>query len=360
MVNKSSIINTAFLIILFTITSIGMVSCQNSNSEKTKIINTKEMKKYEWRPTACAPKYNPMQIHKGRLIYENGESIYIPSGHTLHQGWGKIGPTHVVGEDLKPIPVTLEITWVSYLEKKFYNGRFDLPSEKIQNLFEEGYINRLNKKDTYGDINIGLAPGGIVVVWLLGGGRTTEIAKFQASETEVTIKEFAPGAIISMEEFMNSVLEEDFNEETKAKMNPNSIPFGKWDMYREKFTWKPSVQFLKQGKLKEIRITFYNGESLYTIGSNKIIDQFQKYAVPDHIRMEWVDQNNNEFGSKIYFDENEMYTVYQKLFEKQKEKPAELTLEIDKYNSNITIALQNELEKIEIKKARIKVYETSN
>ncbi|WP_378175736.1 DUF2931 family protein [Aquimarina sp. SS2-1] len=356
---SNSRLNTTILMVIFMI-SIGIVSCQKNSSNKVTSNTLKEMEKYEWRPTASAPKYNPMQIHKGRLIYANGESIYIPSGHTLHQGWGKIGPTHIVGDDQKPVPVKLEITWVSYLEKKFYKGSFDLPAEKIQSLFEEGYINRLGKKDTYDDINIGLAPGGVIVVWLLGGGRTVDIGRFQASETEVSIKEFAPGAIITMEEFMNSVLEEDFSEEVKAKMNPDSISFGKWDAYRQKFFWKPSVQFQKEGKLQEIRITFYNGESIYTIGTNKVLDRFQEYAIPDHIRMEWVDQNNNEFGTRIYFDENEIHSVFHKFYETPNQKPAELVLKIDQYNSELKLFLQNESEKIDIKGARIKIYETSN
>ena len=360
MENKSSILNISLLITVITIMNFGLVSCQNRNSNKKGINTTTKMEKYDWKPTACAPKYNPMQIHQGRLIYENGESIYIPSGHTLHQGWGKIGPTHVVGEDMKPVPERLDITWVSYLEKKFYKGSFDLPSEKINTLFKEGYINRLGKEDTFGRINVGLAPKGVIILWAIGNGWSKEIGRFQASETQVSIKDFAPGAIMSMEEFMNSVLEDDFNEETKAKMNPDSIPFGKWDNYRKKYPWKPTIKFATEGKLKEIRMTFYNGESLYTIGTNKILDQFAEYSVPDHIRLEWVDQNNNEFGSKIYFDENEMYTVFQKIFEKSKEKSAELTLAIDKYNSHLSIVMQNDSERIEIKKARIKVYELSN
>ncbi|MDH7446808.1 DUF2931 family protein [Aquimarina sp. 2201CG14-23] len=360
MENKSSILNTVLLIILFTIMSVGVVSCQKNNTTQTPTNTIKEMTKYEWRPTASAPKFNPMQIHKGRLIYENGESIYIPSGHTLHQGWGKIGPTHVVGEDLKPIPVQLEITWISYLEKKFYKGTFNIPSEKINQLFNDGYVNRFGKKETFGRINIGLAPKGIVVLWAMGGGWSKEIARFQASETEVSIKEFAPGAIITMEEFIESVLEEDFSEEVKAKMNPDSISFGKWDDYRQKFQWKPSIEFYQKGALKELQISFYNGESIHTIGSNKILSKFQDYAVPDHIRLDWMDENNNEFGSKIYFEEDEIQTVFQTFYKNLNQKTGELVFKIDKYNSNITIALQNESEKIDIAKARIKVYETSN
>lgn len=77
---------------------------------------------------------------------------------------------------------------------------------------------------------------------------------------------------------------------------------------------------------------------------------------------EWngTDQNNNQYGTRIYFEENEIHTVFEKMYEKSKDVPTELMLTIDKYNSDITIALQNASESIDIKKARIKVYETSN
>ncbi|PKV50751.1 Protein of unknown function (DUF2931) [Aquimarina sp. MAR_2010_214] len=360
MVNDSRIFNMIFLVVTITLGSISVISCQNNDPEKKRKMSSIGMKKHEWRPSASAPKYSPMQIHKGRFIYENGESINIPAGHTLHQGWGKSGPTHVVGDDFKPIPIQLEIVWVSYLEKKFFRGTFDLPAEKLSKLFKEGYIDRLGKKETYSEINVGLAPGGVIVIWLIGNGWTTEIARFQGGETEVGITEFAPSAVMTLEEYMNSVLEDDFDEEIKAKMNLDSIPFGKWDVYRKKHQWKPSIKFKKEGELKEFRITFYNGESVYTIGSNKMLDQFKDYPVPDHIRIEWMDKNSNEFGAKIYFDENETHAVFQKIFEKSKYKPTELIVEIDKYNSNIIIALQNESETIDFKKVRVKVYETSN
>ncbi len=336
------------------------MSCQNNKSDKKKNINTTEMQKYEWTPSACAPKYNPAQIHKGRFIFSNGESINIPSGHTLHQGWGKSGPTHIVGDDFKLIPSKLEITWVSYLEKKFYKGIFNLPKEKITKLFQNGYIDRLGKKETYSEINVGIAPGGIICVWLIGNGWTIEVARYKGDATNVSIEEFAPSAIISMEDYLNSVLAEDFNEETKAKMDLDNISFGKWDNYRKRYQWKPNIKYKKTGELKEIRITYYNGESIYTIGSNEILNQFQDYPIPDHIRMEWTDKNGNEFGSKIYFDEEEIIMAFKKVFEDLDHNQAELVLEIDKYNSDLTVILQNELKAIHLKKARIKIYETSN
>ena len=139
------------------------------------------MKKFEWRPTANAPKYYPSEIISGNFYMDDDSSIYIPKGHTLMTGWGKTGAAHAVGEDFKGVPYKFDIKWVSYLEEKFYGGTFELPKEKITQLFEEGFINSLNKEDTYSKIVLGLAPGGFISVWLRGGS-AKEIITYQASE----------------------------------------------------------------------------------------------------------------------------------------------------------------------------------
>ncbi|WP_108868969.1 DUF2931 family protein [Aquimarina aquimarini] len=360
MVNNLQRLRAVFLVLVITLTTISVVSCQDNNPKKEKITNAIGMKKYEWRPSACAPKFSPVQIHKGSFIYENEESIYIPSGHTLDQGWGKLGATHIVGDDSKPIPVKLEITWLSYLEKKFYKGSFDLPSKKIETLFAEGYMDRLGQKKTYSRINVGLAPGGIVVVWLMGNGWSTEVDRFVASETEVTIQEFAPSAMMTIEEFIDDTLEEDFDEETKSKMNPEQIPYGIWDTYRKKYNWKPVVMYQEPDDLKEILIDFVNGESLNTIGDNPVLGQNKEWPIADYFRLKWKDKNNNDYGAKIFFDYRETQEAFEKVYQNPKAKEVELILKIDKYNSDIELSVKSDSEVIMLEKARVKIYETSN
>ena len=62
--------------------------------------------------------------------------------------WVNLAQVHVVGDDFKPLPNKLVITWFSYIENKFYTGEFDLPYDKIKQLFDEG-LDVYSKWKTY-------------------------------------------------------------------------------------------------------------------------------------------------------------------------------------------------------------------
>ena len=79
-----------------------------------------------------------MQLVSGEFRWAGGGSLYIPSA-TLHGGWGRAVSLHVVGDELKPLPDSVEVLFFSFLENKFYQGRFALPRDSIARLFREGF-----------------------------------------------------------------------------------------------------------------------------------------------------------------------------------------------------------------------------
>ncbi len=318
------------------------------------------MKKFEWRPTANAPKYYAAEIIDGNFYMEDGSSIYIPKGHTLMTGWGKTGAAHIVGDDFKPVPYKFDIKWVSYLEEKFYGGTFELPKKKLTQLFEEGYINSQNKKEFPDSIVIGLAPGGVIVVWLYGSF-TTEIARYQASEIKMTIEEFKPYATRTLDDYLKVIKSNIIEEDIKGAIDVNNIPFGLWDTYRKKYIWAPKINFKADGnpKLKTILVNSYNGEFFNTYGENPFITKMVERAIPSKIVMNWNDSNGNGYGAKVFFNEEEIFKVFDAVYKQEKRNEGILILEVDKYNSNIKVFLESDIERIELKKTIIKVYETS-
>jgi len=96
------------------------------------------MNLYEWLPTESAPIAFPMEIIEGTLFYPGSGSIYIPDRRPFANGWGRTGSMHLVGDDAKPVPERLELTWFSYAEDKFYSGRFELNHARLDSLFDAG------------------------------------------------------------------------------------------------------------------------------------------------------------------------------------------------------------------------------
>ncbi len=346
----------------FFICCLVVIACKNPKTENTSTTESKTQmtKKFKWRPTECAPKHYPVSIYQGDFITEDNEYFMVPKGGTVSNGWGSSGSVWSVGPDIKPVPVRLKIIWISYTENQFYFGDFELPKQKMIDLFEEGFINtRNNKHETYNNIAVGLAPGGAVSVWLIGGGHTAEIGHYQATKTEVSMADFKPNAIISLEEYIQS-RKKEFSKETKQVIAEQGIPIGKWSNYTKRFLWKPKITHQEEFKLDVFSNDFYNGESFNALIDNPILQRFENYPPPKEVFLRWYSKLNYKFGCTVYFDETEIWEAFKKIYKNPDTKQAELLLNIDKYNSNLSIKLASEKDTIDIKKATVKFYETSD
>lgn len=334
--------------------------------------NSKQNDKYDWMASSCAPISYPAEIVKGDFYLADGTSLYIPTGgRLLKAGWHDDGATHVVGSDLKALPTELEVKWMSYVEKKFYAGRFKLDYDVIHKYFKKGFLDQHKKQYTFRKIVAGVAPGGIVVVWLDGFGIRVEIGRYKAKEIELSIKEFKPNAVIPLNDYLNQKIERHLTEEVKEEMVTQKIPFGLWDIYRKKYNWQPKIIFANEGKVTLISFKYYNGEiSTHTSHPEEV--GYNDKAIPKYIELQWEDKKGNKFGSKIKLGqiykkddflafkktEKEIFDIF-KTASNTETKQTDLIIKIDKYNSNIKLFLSNEKEEFEITKAIIKVYENS-
>ncbi len=225
-------------------------------------------------------------------------------------------------------------------------------------LFEKGFINDQGKPDNYDEIAVGLAPGGAVSVWLLGGDFTTEVGHYQAIKTDVDMKDFNPDGVQDKDEYVK-VTTESFSEETKKVIAEQGIPIGKWTTYRQRFLWKPVLKHEDSYKLATFHNDFYNGEMYNVSVGNPILDDYQNYPPPKKSSFRWYDKNNNRFGCRVHFNEKEIWDAFKKIYKNPETKQAELVFKIDKYNSDVTIFLKSETDSIKIEKAKIHTYISS-
>ncbi|MGS0528338.1 DUF2931 family protein [Zobellia nedashkovskayae] len=316
------------------------------------------MKKHEWKVTECAPKLYPIEIVTGKLISTFDKvTTSIPSGSTINTGWGAFGSLWITGEKLKSVPDKLEVTWLSFAEKTFYTGKFDLPKQKIMNLFEKGTIDERGRKEPFDTFKIGLAPKGHVAIWLSGVGESVEIGYFQASKTEISMKEFHPGGVPTLEEYL-TLNAESFSEELKEIVTNevNDSVKERYSNYREKYLWKPKLTLNNSGTFENIYINYYNGEHLYTNATNPILQNFELRAVPKYISPAWSDTNNYKYKADIYTDEKEVLNAFSTLSKDSRSTECLLCIEVDKYNNRLKVYLKTDSNKIELLESEIKVY----
>ena len=167
------------VIIILCLLSINFTNCMGINHRK-----------YDWSPTVCAPKNYPVKLVSGVFVLPDKKGCSLRGAACDNEGWGEMGGGVLSNE--MPAPIVLDITWLSFAENKYYAGTFDLPQKKIDSLFATGYIDASTKKhQTYNLMIVGMAPGGVCVVWLTGSwGTQVEIGRYQAKETQLTLSDW--------------------------------------------------------------------------------------------------------------------------------------------------------------------------
>ena len=174
-----------------------------------------------------------------------------------------------VGDEL---PQNVDMVWLSYKEDCFYRLKTAIDYEKVAKLFREGFNQRvLNgevRHKTYDTIVVGIAPGGVVVLWVgYGYLPLTEIGRYQAEKIKlrepegldnhqklIFDKEYAKRLLTN-----NTIIPEDFREANKNK----PIPFGLWDSYRDnQYQWYPTFE-IPNGKMGDVHYQYWNGEGSF-------------------------------------------------------------------------------------------------
>jgi hypothetical protein len=294
-------------------------------------------KKYDWIPTECAPKDYPVQIYSGNLLYgSTGGSSYIPDGTTINNGWGEEGSLNVAGDAQKEAPHTLIISWRSFAEKKDYSGKFKLNTVLINALFEKGFPNEhINTgHDNYKVVKVGLAPGGVIVVWLSGVGHQIEVGRYQATEAKgLNWKAVLPDMIVTMNQYNETVIK-DLPLKIQQQIAHHKIPFGKWDNWRTRYNWKPELT--GSAVVSELVVRCYNKEVDDVIGKRLISMPSAKKAAPEQLEVYWKNRKNRKMLTEINFDEREVYALLTHI---KTNEEARLQIDIDKEKQKISVAL---------------------
>lgn len=290
-----------------------LISCKSMEKEK----------KYQWLATVSAPKEYPAEVYLGNLIADDFSYGFDAIWGTQNTGWGNQGGTMSVSTEQMEIPHTLEFTWLSLVEKKFYTGKWKLDKEKITALFEEGFMNYdTHKRATYDTFIIGLAPKGRVVLWAGAAGITKEVGVFQAHDTIITKEKAYENAQYMLKEgYQERRLQSDFL--FKPEIQEKIAKYGRpdpavYDLYRERYNWRPVILLPEGGAWKSSTLHFLNGE-LETLQGNEVLkNDFQSRAIPSYFVAFWKNQTTDSYGVWADpFDEQEILNAFKKLGNKE-------------------------------------------
>jgi hypothetical protein len=272
-------------------------------------------KKHDWLASESAPNYYPMKIISGYFHDPEGGSLYVPNGKLLYEGWGESVSTHVVGPDLKALPHRLEITFFSYTENQFYRGDFTLPYERILELFNSPYYShKVEHAINYRRLVAGVAPGGLVTVWVESADRTLEIFSGQAEKTELDWSVITSEEI-PRQQYINRSVEHSRRElspEAREAMAQSGVPLERWKNYRKRYNWQLLFTGQEPPKMVDY-IKYFNGERDLLLFPHTEEYLSQPHAVPKAMTFVWEWPVGHQLKIKLVFDENEVMESFQEL-----------------------------------------------
>jgi hypothetical protein len=352
------------VLLLLTLTT----SCQNKKQDKEMNIE-----KFDYQPTISCPVGFPVDVYRGGLESQDGG--FEPLNLGTHYGpWGATGGSMSSG--IKAVPNRLNLIWVSYAEDTFYSIDCEIDYNKMVEKFKEGYQNSAfffnkngeYKKETYDYIVVGFAPGGVVVVWLSGAGKQVEIGRYQGEKTVVPQEEIA-----TLDNHDRLIFQEDYRKETMLnemivppevqEANKNKpIPFGLWDTYRERYTWRPtfnqSVFDNSTLTIRKIRMDMLNGEFESLFDQSLVKNEFTKRAIPKKVNFSWKDKTGQVYSGTMDFDEKEIFDAFREICKDNKDIEAELEFRINIPNTFITVMLKDKDKEVRLPKTKVDVFKS--
>ena len=351
---KTIIIITLILIALWLTGCWGYKAKQNKANA-----NTNVDPKYEWGVAVNTPIGYPIRFYAGRV---GGMSIIDEIYTTTEEpDWGEAFSYE--NTSLETLPKDIDMVWLSYKEDCFYRLKTAIDYEKIAKLFKNGYKRRVPNGEvrhtTYNTIVAGLAPGGVVVLWVGRGYlKITEIGRYQAEKIElrepegldnhqrlIFDKEYAKRLLTN-----NTIIPEDFREANKNK----PIPFGLWDSYRDhQYQWYPTFE-IPNGKIGDVDYQYWNGEAdtffftdFITLEGQKdvfapqeLYRDIRKLPLYKEIRFTYKAEDGIKYGVGLQFDWEDILATYKKVFgEHPEEVKAHLDIRLNAANTETSICL---------------------
>ena len=320
------------------------------------------MTKFEWQASDSAPLNFPMRIISGSLGYHDGNgSLYVPTSARIANGWGEGMSSHVVGDDKKPLPNRLDIVFFSYTENQFYRGHFELPYDKILKLFQKSYYSpKVRREVTFHRIVVGVAPGGVVSVWVNGINNTTEVFFGKAEKVDLPWSTLTSATDITRKEYVREVIQNTLETpEAIAALHKNGVPFGLWDRYRTRYDWQLLFTNMPLEDNLINLISYFNGESEYQYYPPRNNTAAGTRPVPKQMIFVWMPPGATKGRLiELYFNEAEIFNAFQTLGANH--QPLKLEMRIETVNGQpmFTVSLRNEKTKIEFDHTEVKNYGT--
>lgn len=314
---------------------------------------------FEWSAGISGSKYYTVENVRTDLICSDKGSVSVLARFpSVSKEWGTSGSLEI-SSGKRSLPTQLYTKWISCAEGEsgqLYEGTFELPYDTILDLFRKGYVykepNGTVSHWEYSGIVVGLAPGGVVALWVDGSHRRVQVGCWVAGKLPADNEIFASWG--GQKERVKQLLERKSNYIPDYIKN-QTIPEKQWGEYCKRYSWRYKIEFEGSDvKIIDIETEYYNGElyHLYPLDDSL----YHERACPKQIYIGWA-HDGNRYKAYIQFDKKYMFSHINKLNEIPNSK-MDFIFNINTNNNMIDCYLSNQIDTIEFpdKYRKIKLF----
>jgi hypothetical protein len=347
-------------------------SAANYNYKQEKIIDDMNLEYFKWEESTSSPTGYPIDVYRGGFELKGGNFVGLNNG-TDAGPWGLAGNGKSSG--VKPVPDRINAVWLSYAEDTFYNIDCPIDYDKMVRLFKEGYDDKdasgKIRQETYGRIVAGFAPGGVVVVWLFGASKQVEIGRYQGKKIVIDTEEIksleSPEKLLFKQSYRDATMNDENIVPTAVREanKKKPIPYGLWDTYREKYSWRPIFINMKSSlsdttkTILYTRLETFNGEIEELFDETLVKNEYTKRAILKHINFAWKDAKGQVYSGTLDLDEEEVFNAFKEIHKDNKEAQTDIQFYINIPNDFVTVQIKQGDKEIRLAKTIVDVFKSS-
>lgn len=302
-----------------------------------------------------APALYPCYMIWGLLWYAEDEALELPKRYPFSGEWGAILSNVMPLRTSYPLPLILNLLWISLTERKMYVAELPLSLEQMEVAMQR--IDPVTGEQLYTHFVVGMAPYGRVACWL-SGQRGSEILFWENAEEIENHQEVLESVSInsSLDEQCDYYINND--ERVRENLEMNGLPPRHlFDKYMQQFCYRYLMLFEhwdddeerwvkleknSEGDEKPQPELDFVEEALYDGTHDKLHDgslmNYHKGGKPKKLTLQWH-VKKSEYTAYLWLDDESICTAFERFYGAHPDTKADFIVRIDVEKKKFELAL---------------------
>lgn len=302
---------------------------------------------YIYTPFTSRVEYCEVKILTGELLlteedteFDNGSNLVLPLiNPTSNDGWGRMKKHDFFSEVEYPLPKRLRLRYISMTEGAFYEVDSLIDDKRAEELWKKQQ--EADPEEPFKDFVVGLAPYGVVAIWLQGKTRSVLLQTFQAKEAKFNEMEEAIYDWTLEPRYFKAISREDIDDDMR-QFCYRYVAFEEWwnDDILSWVGYDKENLYYDDIDIDSVEDHCTDGTYNYLEGDFNQLN-YRKVGKPDRITVRWQ-ENKMNYLAHFWFSKTLITQMFNNVFGDNTDVKADLILRLDVKNEMYQIALRRE------------------